>query len=133
MIGVTIDYGPFAFIDYFSKDYVSNMTDQEERYSYRRQPGVVKWNLNRLAEAMDHLVPSEVLKKHIEQVFDKEYSEEYNRLFHNKLGIKEDKQSGELIQKLIDIMDRYSSNFTNVFRILGEGKNIEESALRLAE
>lgn len=29
MLGVTIDYGPFAFIDYFSKDYVSNMTDQE--------------------------------------------------------------------------------------------------------
>lgn len=28
MVGVTIDYGPFAFIDYFSKDYVSNMTDK---------------------------------------------------------------------------------------------------------
>jgi uncharacterized protein YdiU (UPF0061 family) len=29
MLGVTIDYGPFAFIDYFSKDYVSNMTDKQ--------------------------------------------------------------------------------------------------------
>lgn len=49
MAGVTIDYGPFGFIDYFSKDFVSNATDEYERYSYRRQPHVVKWNLMRLA------------------------------------------------------------------------------------
>lgn len=45
MVNLTIDFGPFAFIDYFSKDYVSNATDEHERYSYRRQPHVVKWNL----------------------------------------------------------------------------------------
>jgi uncharacterized protein YdiU (UPF0061 family) len=39
--GVTIDYGPFAFIDYFSKDYVSNATDEHERYSFRRQPEII--------------------------------------------------------------------------------------------
>ncbi len=39
--GVTIDYGPFAFIDYFSKDFVSNASDDHERYSYRRQPDVI--------------------------------------------------------------------------------------------
>ncbi len=47
--GVTIDYGPYAFLDYFSKDFVSNASDEHERYSYRRQPEVVKWNLERLA------------------------------------------------------------------------------------
>jgi serine/tyrosine/threonine adenylyltransferase len=47
--GVTIDYGPFAFMDYFSKDYVSNATDEHERYSYRRQPAIVEWNLKRLS------------------------------------------------------------------------------------
>ena len=45
MVNKTIDYGPFAFIDYFSKDYVSNATDEHERYSYRRQPFIIKWNL----------------------------------------------------------------------------------------
>lgn len=57
MVGDTIDYGPFAFIDYFSKDYVSNLTDEYERYSYRQQPATVKWNLTRLAEAFDYLAP----------------------------------------------------------------------------
>lgn len=49
MLGITIDYGPFGFIDYFSKDFVSNATDEHERYSYRRQPDVIRWNLERLA------------------------------------------------------------------------------------
>ena len=47
--GLTLDYGPYGFIDYFSKDFVSNATDEYERYSYRRQPRVVEWNLERLA------------------------------------------------------------------------------------
>lgn len=66
MVGVTLDYGPFGFIDYFSKDYVSNATDQYERYSYRSQPKIVKWNLQRLAEAFDVLVPEKILKKIID-------------------------------------------------------------------
>ncbi len=57
MANLTIDFGPFAFIDYFSKDYVSNATDEHERYSYRRQPQIVRWNLERLAEALDPIVP----------------------------------------------------------------------------
>ena len=65
MLSLTIDYGPFGFIDYFSKDYVSNLTDEYERYSYRRQPEVAKWNLQRLAEGLDFLVPASILKKHL--------------------------------------------------------------------
>lgn len=55
--GVTIDYGPYGFIDYFSKDFVSNATDEHERYSYRRQPFIIEQNLTRLAESMDPLFP----------------------------------------------------------------------------
>ena len=45
MVGVTLDYGPFGFIDYFSKDYLSNAKDEHERFSYRQQPHAVRWNL----------------------------------------------------------------------------------------
>ena len=65
MLGLTIDYGPFGFMDYFSKDYVSNATDEYERYSYRQQPTVMKWNLLRLADSYDYLVPKSILSKHI--------------------------------------------------------------------
>jgi uncharacterized protein YdiU (UPF0061 family) len=66
MLGGTIDYGPFGFMDYFSKDYVSNASDQFERYSYREQPAIVRWNLMRLAEAFDVFVPYSILKRHID-------------------------------------------------------------------
>lgn len=89
MLGLTIDYGPFGWIDYFSKDFVSNATDTHERYSYRQQPKVVKWNLNRLAEAMDQLVPVGILKKKVQQRFDEVYGKEYYRLMAEKLGVRE--------------------------------------------
>ena len=73
MVNVTIDYGPFGFIDYYSHDYVSNATDEHERYSFRRQPNVVKWNLMKLAEGFDILVPYSVLQKHIDGLFDTTY------------------------------------------------------------
>lgn len=63
--GVTIDYGPYAFIDYFSKDFVSNASDEHERYSFRRQPDVVRWNLQKLAEAMDPLFPASINSKYL--------------------------------------------------------------------
>lgn len=61
LLGLTIDYGPFGFIDYFSKDFVSNATDEHERYSYRQQPKVMKWNLFRLADSFDIFVPKDIL------------------------------------------------------------------------
>jgi uncharacterized protein YdiU (UPF0061 family) len=87
MVNVTIDYGPFGFIDYFSKDFVSNATDEYERYSYRQQPNVVKWNLTRLAEALDVLVPYNVLKKHIDELFDVTFTKNYEKKTAQKLGL----------------------------------------------
>ena len=134
MLGVTIDYGPFSFIDYFSKDFVSNMTDKEERYSYRRQPAVVKWNLRRLAEALDWLVPQDTLKKHVDQVYMSTYEEEYYRLMHQKLGIKDGQQSRSLIDDLFNIMDKYNTSFTNTFRLLGgETRDANSLAISLSK
>jgi len=87
LVNSTIDYGPFAFIDYFSKDYVSNQTDEHERYSYRRQPDVVKWNLLRLAEAMDPVVPKSVLIKYLESNFYTFYNQKYYAILNTKLGL----------------------------------------------
>ena len=85
--GVTIDYGPFAFIDYFSKDYVSNATDEHERYSYRRQPYIVEWNLKRLAMAMDPLFPGYIGVEYLKENYLKFYNKKYYELMCVKLGL----------------------------------------------
>ena len=72
--GVTIDYGPYGFIDYFSKDFVSNATDEHERYSYRRQPFIIEGNLKRLAEAMDPLFPGYIGIEYLKENYFKIYN-----------------------------------------------------------
>ncbi len=50
--GFTIDYGPFAFMDYFQADCICNHTDHEGRYSFSNQPYVARWNLEVLANCL---------------------------------------------------------------------------------
>ncbi len=50
----------------------------------------MKWNLNKLAEAMDPIVPTKILKKYLEANFDKFYKIKFNELMNSKLGITGD-------------------------------------------
>ncbi len=49
IVGCTIDYGPFGFMDYYDPDFICNASDNEGRYAFKRQPSICKWNLERLA------------------------------------------------------------------------------------
>jgi serine/tyrosine/threonine adenylyltransferase len=52
VLGLTIDYGPFGFLDAFNPGHVCNHSDNQGRYAYARQPGVAFWNLHALAQAL---------------------------------------------------------------------------------
>ena len=56
IVGVTLDYGPFGFMEEFDPGFIPNHTDHEGRYAFSQQPGVALWNLARLAEALSDLV-----------------------------------------------------------------------------
>merc|ERR1712176_1431162 len=49
IIGETIDYGPYGFIEYFDENFIPNHSDWNGRYSYFSQKSVIKWNLQQLA------------------------------------------------------------------------------------
>jgi len=69
IIGLTIDYGPFGFMDYFNKDHICNESDSDRgRYSYRAQPEICKWNLEKLAEAIQGALPLEKSKASLEEL-----------------------------------------------------------------
>jgi uncharacterized protein YdiU (UPF0061 family) len=59
ILGLTIDYGPFGFLDAFDPGHICNHSDQQGRYAYARQPSVAFWNLAALAQALLPLVPGE--------------------------------------------------------------------------
>jgi len=56
LLGLSMDYGPFAFLDVFDPSYTPNHDDDTLRYSYRNQPTIIWWNLVRLAEALGELL-----------------------------------------------------------------------------
>ena len=56
ILGLTIDYGPFGFLDAFDPHHICNHTDQQGRYAFSRQPQVAWWNLHALAQALVPLV-----------------------------------------------------------------------------
>ncbi|QKF73777.1 YdiU family protein [Aliarcobacter faecis] len=74
--GLTIDYGPYAFMDYFEHDYICNHTDYEGRYSYKNQPYIARWNLLVLADSLTEICNYENLKNYMKNflpIFEKEF------------------------------------------------------------
>ncbi|XP_068756019.1 protein adenylyltransferase SelO, mitochondrial-like [Montipora capricornis] len=68
IIGITIDYGPFGFLDYYDPNYISQSYDPRKRNSYKNQPEILKWNLLKLAEALQDVVPLQELRSALEEL-----------------------------------------------------------------
>ena len=86
ILGLTIDYGPFGFMEYYNPKLVSNQSDSEARYCYENQPKTCKWNLLRLAEALDPLLPLEWSANYVNSHYDELYSATYLGTMARKLG-----------------------------------------------
>ena len=113
ILGLTIDYGPFGFLEDTVLNYICNHSDHQGRYAYHRQPSVALWNLERLLVCfMDH-----VSKEKLESMLNsyKEIFESENlRLFRLKLGIPSlEKQP---LDDLLMILHKNSIDFTYFFR-----------------
>uniref|UniRef100_UPI003AACB969 selenoprotein O2 n=1 Tax=Centroberyx gerrardi TaxID=166262 RepID=UPI003AACB969 len=119
ILGLTLDYGPFGFMDRFDPDFVCNASDRRGRYSYQAQPSVCRWNLARLAEALgSELRPAEAGA--VLDEFTPTYEASYLGNMRRKLGLlrKEEAEDRELISDLLRLMHNTGADFTNTFRLL---------------
>jgi uncharacterized protein YdiU (UPF0061 family) len=91
VLGLTIDYGPFGFLDQFQIDHICNHSDQGGRYAYHRQPQIMHWNMACLASAMipllelqyDEKEAQEKLRAALEE-FPVIYAQTWQSLFRKK-------------------------------------------------
>lgn len=119
ILGVTIDYGPFGFLDKFDPYWSPNLTDIQSgrRYCYRNQPEVCQWNCMQLANSL--LAADLVGKEEAEGVL-KEFAEvllsEYNSRMAAKMGLQEYDKA--LAMELLKLMYDTDADFTNTFRAL---------------
>lgn len=128
ILGLTIDYGPFGFLDAFDAGHICNHTDSQGRYAYRMQPQVAYWNLFRLAQALLPILATEQGKP-VEDVlpavqavleeFKTLLASHYNEAFRAKLGLETWREGdAELLQQLFDVMQESRADFTLTFRRL---------------
>jgi uncharacterized protein YdiU (UPF0061 family) len=125
-LGLTMDYGPFGFLDHTALDHICNHTDSGGRYAYHRQPKIMHWNMACLANAMVPLVEMEspgedtadVLRTAL-SAFPPEYEAKWLALFRGKLGLQtESLEDMDLIESLLQLMHANRADFTNTFRSL---------------
>jgi uncharacterized protein YdiU (UPF0061 family) len=109
MAGLTIDYGPYAFMDYFEKNCICNHTDDEGRYSYNNQPSIARWNLLVLAEALEAITNKENLLEYVNSFFP-QHEREYLQLMSKRLGLDMDKSSDNNLSLVLELQGALESS-----------------------
>ncbi|CAM9864274.1 unnamed protein product [Lampetra fluviatilis] len=136
ILGLTIDYGPFGFMDRFDPHYVCNGSDEGGRYAYDQQPDMCRWNLEKLAEALAPTLPAELSRPALDE-YGALYEAAYLRKMRRKLGLGllEQPDDAGLVTSLLETMQSTGADFTNSFRLLSrltlEAGSVEELATLL--
>jgi serine/tyrosine/threonine adenylyltransferase len=126
VLGLTIDYGPFGFLDGFDPMHICNHSDDQGRYAYARQPQVAYWNLHALAQALVPLIEGddeqvkEVLTEALAHYPDT-FARQLSQRMCAKLGlVTEQAEDQTLIDDLMRLMARHRVDYTLTWRLLGE-------------
>jgi serine/tyrosine/threonine adenylyltransferase len=126
LLGLTIDYGPYGFLDDYDPDWTPNTTDAaNRRYRYSNQPRIALWNLVQLANALYPLVgKAEPLESALDQ-FGSTLELEQSRMFANKLGLEslvidEGSDDKRLVTELLELMRAAETDMTIFYRKLAD-------------
>jgi uncharacterized protein YdiU (UPF0061 family) len=118
ILGLTIDYGPFGFIDHFDLDHICNHSDHEGRYSFGNQPPIGMWNLEQLGMGLKDFIKEEDLKRTLD-TYPQIFHVEYRQLLKNKLGLYKSLASDEdFLKKTLNMLVSTKLDYTQFFREL---------------
>jgi uncharacterized protein YdiU (UPF0061 family) len=120
ILGLTLDYGPFGFMEAFDAGHVCNHSDHQGRYTYRNQPHVAQWNLHCLAEAFRPLTGDRALVQAVvDDNFGPAFEAHFERLMRAKLGLRAALADDEaFIGETFGLLQRHRPDFTLFFRAL---------------
>jgi uncharacterized protein YdiU (UPF0061 family) len=126
ILGLTIDYGPYGFLDGFDPHHICNHTDETGRYAYDRQSGVAHWNLSRLIQACLPLLGEDEnaaveLANALLNAYPPAFTGAMLSRWRAKLGLTlELEPDRELVNQFLNLLDAGHSDFTRSFRMLSE-------------
>ncbi|WP_413774548.1 protein adenylyltransferase SelO [Janthinobacterium sp. GMG2] len=119
ILGLTLDYGPFGFMEAFDAEHICNHTDQQGRYSYANQPQVGHWNCYALGQALLPLIGEVALAQAALDSYQPAFAEKMNALLRAKLGLQTSQDDDtQLFDSMFALMQANHVDFTNFFRAL---------------
>lgn len=120
LLGLTLDYGPYGFIDAYVPDFVCNHSDPGGRYALDQQPAVGYWNLQKLAQALADQVDCEALAGALAQ-YEHQLMLHYSELMREKLGLESwEDQDPTLFRQLFQLLAAHRVDYHLFLRRLGE-------------
>jgi len=125
ILGLTIDYGPFGFLDAFDPMHICNHTDQQGRYAFARQPSVAFWNLHALAHGLLPLMPGPqddavAAMKDAMEPYKAAFAAAMLERFRAKLGLATAQDGdADLADDLLRLMAQDRADHTITWRALG--------------
>lgn len=130
ILGLTLDYGPFGFMDGFDMGHICNHSDGQGRYAWNRQPSVGLWNMYRLAGALHPLVNDEDALRKVLGDYEAHFSAHFNASMAAKVGLPDlaDAQDRQLLDDLLALMHQHHADFTLSFRSLSDAVRGRDSA-----
>ncbi|NWH35697.1 SELO protein, partial [Chloropsis hardwickii] len=120
ILGITIDYGPYGFLDDYQPGYICNHSDHQGRYAFDNQPAVALWNLHRLAQTLSGLMTAEQLQQAL-AAYEPALMRAYGEQMRAKLGFfTPTAQDNDVLTGLLSLMAQEGRDYTRTFRLLSE-------------
>jgi len=117
-LGLTMDYGPFGFLDAYNPGYICNHSDHQGRYAFDQQPNIGLWNLTCLAETFTAFISIDSAKQALAK-YESTYTNTYIDIMLTKLGLQSYQPAHlDLIKDLLSQMEESAADYTIVFRKL---------------
>lgn len=121
ILGLTLDYGPFQFLDAFDPGHICNHSDTEGRYAFNRQPGVVYWNLLCLAQALLPLIGEKERALQALESYKVVFARALDRRLAEKLGLPGgEAQDRELAEAALTLLAADRVDYSIFWRRLSE-------------
>ena len=115
--GLTIDYGPYAFMEEFQKDFICNHSDRNGRYSFSNQAFIARWNLLVLAEVLKPIINHELCENYINQFIGK-FRIKYYQSMCEKIGISYHEDDAKFLLDMFSMLEECNMDYTVFFYYL---------------
>ena len=126
ILGLTLDYGPFGFLDAFDPGYICNHSDSSGRYAFDQQPDVAAWNLTKLAQTLVPLMSVEAASGAISE-YPQAFTRAYLERMATRFGLPPGSEAAKLVMDALQLLAQNHVDYTIFLRRLCDFDSGENS------